>query len=1089
MKQKLYYQKQFPHFTKTMLLLLLSFIFITALYAQERTISGIITDQSGATLPGVNVVIKNTTNGVITDINGKYSLKVPDNNTVLVFSFVGYITQEIIVGEQLAINVSLVESIKEIDQVVVVGYGVQKRSDLTGSVASVSGSKLSEIPIAGIDQALQGKAAGVNIIPKTGRPGSGVDIQIRGITSINGSTPLIIIDGIPAVVADISRQSKTDPLSQLNPNDIESVEVLKDASSAAIYGASGGNGVILITTKKGKEGKMITNLNIYRGTESIIKKIPLMNSQQWLEVLEEKNPNGGIPYTYKPDTLKTYDWQDIMFKPALTENYDLSFTGGSEKSNFMISTSYNKQNGIVKSSDNERFTIRVNSEHKMTKNITFDEKVSYVNTVNSGFEDREWQGYYQNPIMNALIMVPYLPAYNPKHQPAWGDSLKWTNGEDTMQFGTVTNPFVALDMKNRKKRNNDFEGNFGLNIELLKGLTYTTRFDGKLGFFDDKEYKKTYYASGTDSRPQNELRQAMRRDISWNFQNIITYNSTIMNDHNFTIMAGCEASRWYWYDMSGLRTDMSSDMPNMLYFVKSTNDTLDRQIPTGTGDEGRFYRYFGRLNYDYKGKYLLTVNISQDYASNFGPNNRKGTFPSFSVGWKFTQEEFMKNQSLLSFGKLRFGYGQTGANAFPGTPYLTNVLTPLTFKYSYNDRTSQIGAGPVQIANPDLKWESVNMTNIGIDLGLFRNVLNITAEYFEKVNDGMIMLKELPAIAGTTSMGSAFDLADANPYVNIGSVRNRGLEFSLELKKKEGDLKGSFEMNLGIVRNKVLKLSTDSLQYGSVHNVTPITLTREGGSISDFWGYKTNGLFRETDPQVYNNKAKKVVFTNQPYTIDATTNDTTYAQPNAKAGDFRFVDANNDGRFNSEDKVILGSPLPKFSFGFSFNLEYKIFDLSAVFYGTYGNKVFNGTKQYLYYYQENSNHCAAFANRYKEEVVKDGLVVVKANKNTNLPRSTSGNYATPSDFFIEDGSYLRLQNLQIGISLPKLLTSKLKVEKFRIYFGAKNLFTITNYTGFSPDNSGVNNTSSGSGGVMAQGIDIGTYPLTRMYFIGINLQF
>jgi TonB-dependent starch-binding outer membrane protein SusC len=1081
MRRKQFFKKQIRKLIKYVLLLLLSSLIAPVLIGQERSITGTVTDQEGITLPGVNVIVKGTSNGTVTDLNGRFAIKVPNSNSVLLISYIGYQSQDLALSDMTDYPVRLSESVKELNEVVVVGYGVQKRSDLTGAIASVSGEKLSEIPIAGIDQALQGRAAGVNIIPKTGRPGSGVDIQIRGITSINGTSPLVIIDGVA------SGNSDDGALTKLNPNDIESIEVLKDASSAAIYGASGGNGVILVTTKKGKEGKIVTSFNTYRGYETVISKIDLMNSQQWMELFEETNPHkvNGVPtpYTYRPDTFKTYDWQDMMFRKALTENYDLSFSGGSERSKFLVSSSYNKQSGILKNSDNERFTLRINSEYNITKRITFDEKISYVNTVNSGFEDWEWQNYYSNPVKNILNMQPYLPVYNPDYKSAWGDSSRWSIGE----YGGGTNPQVALDMKNRKKRNNDFEGNFGLNLEIIKGLVFTTRFDGMLGFFDDKEFKAEYFASATDANSQSELDQAMRRNISWDFQNILTYNFNLFEAHSFTLVAGSEARRNYWYDLSGLRVDMPSNEPNMLYLRQSTNSTLEKQIVTGSGDEERSYRYIGRLNYDYKSKYLLTINASTDVPSNIGPSNRNKTFPSFSVGWKFSEEEFMKNQSLISFGKLRLGWGKTGANAMTGTPYASMIYTPLTYKYAFDNKASLVGAGPVQIPNPDIKWESVNMTNIGLDLGMFKNSLYFTIEYFEKINDGMIMLQELPATNGTATMGKQYDLADTKPYVNVGSVRNRGLEFSVNVKKQEGDLKGSFDLNLGVVRNKVLDLASDSIIRGGVHNVSQISLTREGGSISEFYGFISDGLYRDTDPQrVLSNG--KVVFLNQPYYLKSNASggtDTVFSNTAARAGDVRYVDLNEDGKIDQKDKTSIGSPLPKFTLGFSFNLEYKLFDLSANFYCSYGNKIFNGTKQYLYYSQDNGNRAAAFANRYKEEVIKDGLVVVKENKNTDLPRFGADNYVKPSKFYIEDGSYLRLQNLQIGISLPKSICEKVKISKFRIYAGAKNLFTLTNYEGYSPD------VSSGQDGVkgLSLGVDNGTYPCTRMFLAGINLQF
>ena len=1024
----------------------------------EILISGTVTDaNSNEPLPGVNVIVKGTTVGMVTDINGRYSLKVSPGAS-LQFSFVGYLREEFTITNETELSVKLVPDIIGLEEIIVTGYGVQKKSDLTGAVASVSSEKLAKMPIAGLDQALQGMAAGVTIIPKTGRPGSGVDIQIRGITSINGTNPKIVIDGVG---------QDDNALSRLNPDDVASIEILKDASSAAIYGASGGNGVILVTTKKGKSGELRTNFNTYMGFEEPISKLEMMNSQQWMEVLEEMS-RVRTPYTTRPDTFKTYDWQDIIFKQAFSQNYDLSVSGGNDKSSFLISSSYNKQDGIIKSTDNQRFTLRVNSDHKLTRFITFDEKISYVNITNLGFEDWEYQQYYSNPVMSALQMAPYLPAYD--------ENGNWTYNE----FGGGINPLVQLDMKDKTRRNNNLEGNFGITLGPIKGLSYTSRFTGGLSFGDNKEYKGIYNASATDSRTQNELIQSMSRGMSWNFQNIITYNTVLLGDHNVTLMAGMEANRYWGYDLNGSRVDYRSDVPEMLYPSMSMNDTLDKQSIEGRGYEGRGYRYFGRLNYDYKGKYLLTVNMSRDYSSSFGPQNRAGTFPSFSVGWKFTEEGFMKNIEVLNFGKIRIGYGQTGANARSGFPYLTKIRTPGTFKYSFDNDVSQIGAGPVQVANPSIKWETVNMTNVGLDLSFFNYQLNFSAEYFIKVNDGMLMDQEVPAVAGTYSMGQYFDDDQTLPEVNIGSVRNKGFEFTLGHKKSIQDLKYSLDVNIGIVRNEIIELSTDSILTGSAHNVSPITLTCVGSPISEYYGYKTEGLFRDSDPvAIIKNKE---VITNQPFSINAD-GDTAYAQPTAVPGDVRYADLNGDGKITETDKTSLGSPLPKFTFSFSLSFEYKGFDLNLFFNGTYGNRIFNGTKQYLYYSQGNGNRLAVFADRYKNEVVKDGFVVVKENTDTDIPRLNANNYTKPSDFFIENGSFLRLRNIQLGYTIPFSLSEKAGIEKLRIYVGAKNLLTITSYKAFNPE------VSSGDFGAMGLGIDFGNYPATRMYLLGANLQF
>jgi TonB-linked SusC/RagA family outer membrane protein len=1042
-------------FRKGIILLLFTFVCSGFINGQETTVSGTVVDGVGNVLPGATISLKGTDRGVITDIDGNFEISVPGNDAVLSITFIGYLPEELKVGDQTQFSIILIEDITELSEVVVVGYGTQKKSDLTGSIASVSGEDLQLVPVSSVDQALQGMAAGVNIIPVTGRPGSPANIQIRGIASINGTDPLIILDGV-------SQGTEPSVLSSINPDEIQSIEVLKDASSAAIYGASGGNGVILITTKGGKSGEMKVKYNGFYGIENTINQLEMMNSEEWIE-LQDETSTSASPFTTRPDTFSTYNWQDIFFQPAVSQKHDLSISGGNEKSTFLLSVGYSDEEGIIKNTSHQRFNMRINSSHKINKFLTLEERVSYVNNTTNGFADWEYSGYYQNPVAPALQMIPYQEAYD-------------ENGDWTIPYGGITNPMVAIDMKDNTMRSNEFKGNFSAIIAPVKGLSYTFRFSPSMGFGDNKEFLGDYWAAPTNNRTQNSLVQRMDRSQSWNIQNVITYNSTLFDDHNITLMAGQEAGRWWGYDINGQRVDMPSELPELLYLSMSVNDTLAVQVIEGGGYEGRSYRYFGRINYNYKEKYLLAINVSRDYASNHGPNNKAGTFPSFSVGWKFTEENFMSNYSFINFGKLRVSWGQTGANATSGFPYLTTVVTPDGYMYAVNGRVANIGAGPDKIANPSIRWESINMLNYGLDINMFNNKITLSAEYFVKVNDGMIMPQQIPYMTGAYNM--------TMPEVNIGSIENKGFDFTLGHKNAVGGLNYSLNLNVGIVRNKVLSLATDSLRYGALHNVSPITLTREGYAISEFWGFQTDGLFADSDPTTI--ISNRTVITNQPYSLDEDGNPR-YMQLNAKPGDYRFVDQNGDGVLNDGDKIPLGSPLPKFTFGFSVNMQYKMFDLVAFFTGSVGNKVFNGTKQYLYYSNGYGNRLAAFADRYKEEVVKEGIVVVHENKDTDIARFSADNYARSSDFYIEDGSYLRMRTLQLGVTLPASVSNRVGISKFRVYAGGKNLFTLTKYSAYDPLVSG--GRTDTAEGTLTQGIDLGAYPSTKMFMLGVNLEF
>ena len=1051
---------------------------------EDIVVTGKVTDAtSNEPLPGVTIIAIGTTTGTITDINGNYSISVaPDD--VLQYSFIGYLTEELPVNNATTLDVALVVDVIGLDEVIVTGYGVQKKSDVTGSIASVSGNRLTEIPLSGIDHALQGRAAGVNIINNSGRPGESATIQIRGITSVNASKPLIIVDGIPG------------SLDVLNPNDIESVEVLKDASSASIYGVSGGSGVILITTKKGQKRQTQTSYNFYTGIEVPTKTIDVMNSQEWMQWVEERYYADGnrtyqdTIYNSRPDTLQTYNWQDMVFDPALTQNHDLSISGGSENNLFLISSSLFKQEGIVRNSDYQRFTFRINSEHKLTNRLTYDQKLLFTNTENMGFRSNQWTEYYDGPFRRVINMAPIVPDYN-----ADGS---WANHELAED-----NPLALLDMIDRKEKHNNFSANLGMKLKLVKGLTYTSRFAGYMNFIDTKEFQDAYYNTTTDNRAINKLLERMDNNMGYNAQQLLNYNLTVFEKVNIDILLGMEARRDWGKWIGGERDSLSSTIPEMQYFDISDNNFSASQIINGRGSESRQLSYFGRINADYAGKYLLTLNIRRDGVYNLSPEKRIGYFPSVSVGWKFSEEDFMKNQSLISFGKIRFGYGEAGN--FPkgsGYPYQSIVRKIDVFGYSFdNSDVSSVGAAPVQIENPGLGWETVHMQNYGIDLTLLDNRISITAEYYKKVNEDMIMLMSVPNTAGSYSLGSEFEIDNTNPQVNLGSIQNSGFEVTLGYKMNIGDLKGAFDLNVSTFKNEVLDLATDSLKRGGVHTLNPICITRVGGSISEFYGFQTDGMFTFDDCQrdengefVRDNRGRYVI----PFYFNSD-GDTIIPQEYAQPGDVKFIDVDGNGEvLDEEDKVVLGSPLPKIVFGFSINLEYKGFDLSAFFNGTYGNKIFNGTKQYLYYYQGTNNHAAEYVDRYIiddiykwDPVSNQEVLVVAANHNTDIYRDYASNYNKPTDFYVEDGSYLRLRNLVIGYTIPTTLTEKIKIQKLRVYAGATNVFTITKYEGLNPEAAytTVGQQESENRQNLDMGIDVGAYPLTRMYTVGVNLLF
>jgi TonB-dependent starch-binding outer membrane protein SusC len=1034
---------------------------------EQRKITGTVVDASGAALPGVSILVKGTSTGTVTDLDGKFSI-IAGSNDVVVFTFIGYTSQEITVGSNNVLDVKLGEDVIGIDEVVVTGYGVQKKSDLTGAIASVSGDKIAENPVASVDQALQGRAAGVSITQSTGMPGGEVQIQIRGISSINGYQPLVIVDGVHG------------SLNGLNPNDIESIEILKDASTAAIYGATGGNGVILVTTKKGKSGKMVTNFNVYKGWQKPWKKMDMMNSQQYAETMNiiyaqkaAAFKEDYVPFTSMPDTLPNYDWQDIMLHTSTMESYDLSFSGGGEKSNFFISANYLKQDGILNKTDYSRLGFRINSDHQLTKYIKVGENVQFTHEQNIGYEEWEIQGEYSTPLSGILTMYPYIKPYD-------------DNGDWSVSPNGGGNPKVNEDVLDKSRNSYSVGGNAYMDITPLKGLTLTTKVNAYNNFNQTDQFNMIYHYNPTTLNERNSIRKASSQDYGWEFQEYINYNFKL-SQHSFGLMAGFESRKSQNSNMDGTRYDLVNESPEMRYFNASTTDSL--KLLSGNGWIDTYVSEFGRLNYDYNGKYLLTVNVRRDGSSRYGPDYRFGVFPSVSLGWKFSEEPFIKNLNIFSMGKIRFGYGETGANAPSRWRFYSPInSTQLPFQYIFDHSSnSSPGAALQFLPNREMHWEAVKMSNLGVDMGFFKNKINLTVDLFKKSNIGMLIYQNLPASSGMYQNPSYVGQlgGDARPLTNIGNVTNKGIEITLGYRKMEGEIKGSVDFNCTFLQNEVTDIAGDSIYAGTLFvNMANMCLTSEGYPISQFNGYVTDGLF--THEQSATNAKGVVYIWDQPYTINAA-GDTLYAQKAAKPGDLRFVDANHDGKIDNLDKVNIGSPIPKFIFGFSLNLEYKIFDLNVFFEGKFGHKIFNGSK-YNYMPQDvGGNRLTTVLDQYREDIYdQDGNLLFAGNTDSDLPRldykGDNGNFTRVSDFYIESGNYVRLKNIQLGVTIPAKISSKIGVDKLRLYVGAKNLLTLTNYTGFDPEIATSN--------ILAQGIDkTGNYPQNKMFLIGLNLTF
>jgi TonB-linked SusC/RagA family outer membrane protein len=1060
-------------FLAVLLALPICFMHTGKLYAQEkRPITGTVTEAStGQPLPGVTVVIKGTSSGAVTDIEGNYTINAAPSD-VLVFNAVGYLTEEKTVGANTVIDVSLSEDIIGLDEVVVTGYGVTKKSDLTGAVASVSSEKLTEMPSVGVDQALEGRAAGVSIIPNTGMPGGDVQVQIRGISSSNGTPPLVIIDGV--------RSS----LNNLNPGDIQSVEILKDASSAAIYGSSGGNGVILITTKKGKEGKIQANFNYYRGWEKPWKKIDMLNSQDYVKLRNYRDLEAGRTsvFSTRPDTFPNYDYQDIMFRTAALENYDFSVNGGSEKSTYFVSTNYSKEQGVLYKSDYSRLGFRINSDHILGKIIKVGENAQFNNVKYTGVDEWVYQSVYSSPIAAVLQMYPYIAPYD--------ENGNW----EPVPSGS--NPVVDRDVLNRTRNNYSVGGNAYVDLTPIKGLDIKGVINAYVNNNTLDEFKPKYTYSGVQGNQWNSIYKQMEQQHGWQGQVYGTYNFTLARICNLGLMAGYERTIDQYFDMRGTRRDLVNETPEYRYFDGSTNDSIDEAAVHGGGWQDGQDAIFGRFNANLADQLLLTVNVRRDRSSRFGPDYRIGNFPSFSLGWKFSELEAVKNMSFLSFGKIRFGYGNAGANAPDRYAYYASInSTNQAYRYIFDaGLTSSPGAVLARYPNPQMHWETVKMSNLGVDLSFLQNSVSLTVDWFRKKSEGMLWVQPLPAIAGFYAWREDASLlgGTADPLVNVGSMFNQGIEVTLGYKKQFGDFKTNFDFNATYVRNKVTDVSGDSVYYGQADvNMLDLCLTTQGYPISQFNGYVTDGMFTEADARV--DASGNIYIWNQPYHIN-NNGDTIFMQRAAQPGDFRYVDQNGDGLIDRKDRVNIGSPIPKFILGFSADIEYKMFDLNLFFEGKFGHKIFNGSKYALLGETEGKNVSEDILDQYRGPVDNpDNVPILPLNTNARLPRMNNAqNYSIASDFYIESGNYLRLKNLQIGFTLPEELTEKAGVEKFRVFVGWKNLLTLTKYTGFDPE-IGVSSTFSNGinhPDIMAQGIDhMGNYPHPRSFIVGLNLQF
>lgn len=994
---------------------------IKDLHAQQqaKTVTGTVTDVSGEPIIGANIRIKGTTTGTITDIDGNFSIKA-EPQSVIEVSYIGYLTQETVINNQKSIRFLLKEDTKTLDEVVVIGYGVQKKADLTGSVANINTEKLNTQSNANIGQALQGKIAGVDIVSQGGAPGSGTRIMVRGIGTLNNASPLYIVDGM-----------YMNSIDHINPNDIASIDVLKDASSAAIYGSRAANGVIIVTTKEGSntEGKPIIDLSVNLGISTASKFLDMLDAKGWAEVTTIARQAIGKPaldmatdLANKPDN----DWQDIMFRPALMQNYNLSVKGGGKYSTYYTGLGYFNQDGIVKGTNYQRYNIQSKNDYKRG---IFS---AGTNLIISFSHDKPLHQELRGGMIGTILQsVPTLEKYDDTREGGYGGT-----------YGDVVNiphPLAIIDdnIMDRYNENVKIFANLYAQIELFKGLKYKLNLTPDFSFERYKNYLNKYdFGLATNSITQLTERQRRRRNIL--VENLLTFDRTF-GEHKISALAG------YTYQDSRFRHIQAygEGLPQGLEEIDAAT--------TNRSNEGNSWRsvltsILGRVFYSYQNKYLFTATIRRDGSSKFGKNNRYGYFPSFSLGWNVAEEKFMENVHWLDQLKLRGGYGVLGNQEIDNYQYSSTITTGI----NYPDGNGGLlqGAFPKNFANPDIKWEETAMTNVGIDFMAFNNRLSLTADYYVKNTKDILLTVPIPI-----SSGGAND-----PIRNAGKIRNNGFEFNLGwMDQPNPDISYGINLIGSFNKNKVIAMGSESgsIKGGSTNQNITTSETKAGYPIGGYWLISTAGYFNSQEE------------------VDAYAKDGKKIQPTAEPGDIKFVDANNDGVINDDDRVFQGSPFPDFTFALNGNMRYKNFDLSIGLQGVLGNKIYNATRQTLEDVTKGSNFLASCLDYWTPE-----------NKNASHPRLTwddpNRNTRAESDRYLENGSYLRLRSVQLGYTFPQTWF-KGAIQHARVYINAENLFTITSYSGYSPDVNADN--------ANYRGFDNFIYPTNRTFMLGLNVTF
>ena len=1048
------------NFTRSLLLVLS--ITLQSVYAQDDVkkvnVTGTILAaeksdgiSKGDPLVGVTISIKGTTKGTVTDIDGNFKLENVPVGAKLIVSYIGFATQELEVTEgKTDFNVPLKLDSKELEEVVAVGYGVQKKRDVTGATTTVSEKDMKLTLNTGLDQALQGRTPGVTVVQTSGQPGAAASVNIRGVGSINGGQPLYVIDGMPVDYNNIN---------MLNPNDIETMEVLKDASAAAIYGARAANGVVMITTKRGKEGKGTVEYSSQGGVQDAWRRLDVLNPSQYRDfysTLYGGEAGGANPAYYDPNVIALQgntNWQDQIFQQGNVQDHSITARGGNEFAKYSIGLGYYQEKGILLKSDFKRYTFRANTDIKPKKWLTISESFTFARSeFTDGIGSNDQLGW-------ATRTSPLINVYDPSNLGGYGGQTTFTGANDGI------NPVANTNLRTNTRIRNRLLGNISSEIEFIKGLKYKTFFGTDLLFNQNTDIGERFFYGPTEGRRRDQKTISYDRDLflSWNFDNTLMYGKKI-GKHDFSALVGYSSQ--YFFN-SGFEATGSNYPAQINTLGASLN--ADSYIASGDNREAALVGYLGRITYNYNDVLMFTGNARYDGSSRFGQNYKYGFFPSASAGWRISNMEFMKNYQWISDLKLRVGVGRTGnqdlSNINGGDYLFTQVIYPAIIRYPLGTNQQILpGAAPTRgLANPNLRWETVDQYNVGLDVAILQNSLLLNIDGYIKESSGILIPVPIPAISGVTD---APFFRGANYFTNAGSVRNTGMEAALTYRNEKNAFKFSVSPNITIVRNEVLRLEG---QFGggrpNIVENDGVSRTEEGMPIGSFFGYVTDGIIQDSAQlNSYVGVLSK-----------------THA---ASIGDFRFKDLNGDGKINADDRTFLGKPIPTMSYGLNMRASYKGFDFTLFLQGVEGVQVYNAQRRGLEAMIGPSNQFSPDANQLTSVLDR----WTPQNPTNDMPRAAvndPGQNIRPSNRWVENADYLRIKSLQIGYSLPeKLLKRSFRTEdgiSLRFYVAFQNLLTLTSYKGFDPELANFRAT--------ATGFDNGSFPQSRRIMGGVQFTF